>query len=108
MSQSSNVPERSFVVATPGRSVCDDNARALYRHGSLRFLALATRRGVDGVPDEFMRLNPAIGLISYAGMRLFSTAKGESIRFRLHPWFDHWVRKQLQPGNHVISSYGYL
>ncbi|MDB6067193.1 MAG: hypothetical protein JWR26_3401 [Pedosphaera sp.] len=108
MSPSSKAPERSFVVATPGRSVCDDNARALLHHGSLRFLALATRRGVDGVPAEFMRLKPAIGLISYVGMTWLSTAKGESLRFRLHPWFDRWVKRQLLPGNHIISSYGYV
>jgi hypothetical protein len=34
-----------FVIATPGRSVCDDNARALEKDGALRFLALGTRRG---------------------------------------------------------------
>jgi glycosyltransferase involved in cell wall biosynthesis len=25
----------------------------------------------------------------------------------MHPWFDRWVLKQLQPGDHIISSYGY-
>ena len=37
-----------FVVATPSRSVCDDNARALTRADALRFLALGTRRGLSG------------------------------------------------------------
>src|SRR5207245_2629207 len=50
-----------FVVATPQRSVCDDNARALAQHGLLRFLALGTRRGTEGVPPEQTRLNPLIG-----------------------------------------------
>jgi starch synthase len=40
--------------------------------------------------------------------RTFSTVRGESLRFRLHPWFDHWVKRQLIPGNHIISSYGYV
>jgi len=31
----------------------------------------------------------------------------ESFRFHLHPLFDHWVRTQLRPGDHIISSYGY-
>jgi starch synthase len=107
MSPSSGKTERSFVVATPGRSVCDENARALHHHGLLRFLALGTRRGTPGVPAEFTRLNPKIGLAAYIAARMLPTFQGESFRFRLHPWFDRWVKKQLQPGNHIISSYGY-
>lgn len=94
-------------MATPSRSVCDDNARALAQHGLLRFIALGTRRGTPGIAAELTRLNPKIGLASYAAARIFSTARAESLRFRLHPWFDHWVRKQMLPGNHLISSYGY-
>lgn len=107
MNPSSKTAERPFVVATPARSVCDHNARALYRRDALRFLALGTRRGTAGVPAEFTRLNPKIGLAAYAATRLLSTTRAESFRFRLHPWFDHWVKKQLQPGNHIISSFGY-
>ena len=97
----------SFVVATPGRSVCDDNARALAKHGLLRFQALGTRRGAAGVPLENTRLNPAIGLVHYMVARCVAKYPAESFRFRLHPWFDHWVRRQLLPGNHIISSFGY-
>src|SRR5437667_3424412 len=96
-----------FVVATPQRSVCDDNARALEREGLLRFLALGTRRGTAGVPPERTRLNPWIGLWTVAAIRSLSTFAAESFRFRLLPWFDRWVLKQLQPGDHIISSYGY-
>jgi glycosyltransferase involved in cell wall biosynthesis len=88
--------------------VCDDNARALERNGLLRFIALGTRNGVKGVPPEHTRLNPKIGLTAYAMAKTFSTGKAESLRFRLHPWFDLWVKKQLLPGNHIISSYGYV
>src|ERR1700710_2338333 len=107
MSQLSKMPEARFVVAAPARSVCDHNARALANHGLLRFLALGTRNGTKGVPPELTRLNPKVGLAAYAMARTFSTYRAESLRFRLHPWFDHWVKKQLLPGNHVISSYGY-
>src|SRR5580698_4057072 len=107
MSPSSAKREANFVVATPARSVCDDNARALAHYGLLRFLALGTRRGSKGVPPELTRLNPKIGLVAYAFARTFSTGRAEALRFRLHPWFDNWVKKQLLPGNHVISSYGY-
>ena len=96
-----------FVVATPGRSVCDDNARALEKHQRLRFIALGTRRGIAGVPPERTRLKPAIGLATYVSWKLVSPFRAESFRFRLLPWFDRWVRKQLQAGDHVISSYAY-
>jgi glycosyltransferase involved in cell wall biosynthesis len=94
-------------VATPARTVCDDNSRALFNHGLLRFHAMGTRNGIQGVPPELTRLNPKIGTVAYGFAKVFSTFLAESLRFRLHPWFDSWVRKQLEPGNHVISSYGY-
>lgn len=96
------------MVATPARSVCDDNARALECHGLLRFIALGTRRGTTGVPPERTRLNPLIGLATYAAARACSPSRAESFRFRLLPWFDRWVKKQLLPGDHIISSYGYV
>lgn len=96
-----------FVVATPGRSVCDDNARALSKMGALRFIALATRRGTDGIPREQTRLNPWIGLWTTLAARTLSPLAAESFRFGLLPWFDRWVKRQLVPGDHIISSYGY-
>ena len=96
-----------FVVATPQRSVCDHNARALERAGLLRFLALGTRRGAAGVPPERTRLNPWIGLVTYAAARTLNPFRAESFRFRLLPWFDRWVLNQLRPGDHLITSYGY-
>ena len=62
-------PSSKFVVATPGRSVCDDNARALERIGRLRFIALGTRHGTAGVPPGRTRLNPRIGLCTYLAAR---------------------------------------
>lgn len=107
MNPSSKAARQSFVVATPARTVCDDNSRALFNHGLLRFHAMGTRNGIHGVPPEFTRLNPRIGTVAYGFAKVFSTFRAESLRFRLHPWFDSWVRKQLEPGNHIISSYGY-
>lgn len=97
-----------FVVATPSRSVCDDNARALHNVGALRFLALGTRRGAAGIPAECTRLNPLIGFAAYVAARSLSQFRAETFRFGLLPWFDRWVRPQLQPGDHIISSYGYV
>ena len=107
MNSSAENPGARFVVATPARSVCDDNARVLERIGRLRFIALGTRRGIAGVPPERTRLLPAFGLASFAAAKLLSPFVAESFRFRLHPWFDGWVKKQLRPGNHIISGYGY-
>jgi glycosyltransferase involved in cell wall biosynthesis len=96
-----------FVVAAPGRWDGDNNARALAKHGLLRFEALGTRRGAAGVPPELTRLNPKIGLASYIAARTLPAYQAESFRFRLLPWFDAWVKKQLVPGDHIISSYGF-
>ncbi len=101
------LPTSQFVVATPARSVCDENARALERIGHLRFLALGTRRGTAGVPPERTRLRPWIGLKSFVAAKLLSPFAAESYRFSLLPQFDAWVKKQLLPGDHMISSYGY-
>lgn len=101
-------PGGAFVVSTPGRSVCDNYARALEEIGRLRFLALGTRRGTTGVAAQHTRLNPWVGLASYAAIKTLPPFQAESFRFRLLPWFDRWVLKQLRPGDHIISSYGYV
>ncbi|MEP6662803.1 MAG: glycosyltransferase family 4 protein [Verrucomicrobiota bacterium] len=95
------------MVATPARSVCDDNARALEQKKLLRFIALGTRRGTAGIPSERTRLNPKIGLAAYIAAKTLPPFRAESFRFGLLPWFDRWVLKQLTPGDHMISSYGY-
>lgn len=96
-----------FAVATPARSVCDENARALENIGALRFLALGTRRGTDGVPSEHTRLMPQFGLANFIASKMLPPYHAESFRFGKLPWFDRWVKKQLVPGDHIISSYGY-
>lgn len=96
-----------FVVATPSRSVCDDNARVLDSHGMLRLYCLGTRRGTKGIPEDKTRLWPWFGLLNTASAKLFGSWKAEPFRFRLYPFFDRWVLQQLQAGDHIISSYGY-
>jgi glycosyltransferase involved in cell wall biosynthesis len=100
-------PPSQFVVATPGRSVCDDNARALEKIGRLRFIALGTRRGTAGIPLDRTRLYPAFGLATFITAKMLSGYQSESFRFGMLPWFDRWVKKQLVAGDHIISSYGY-
>lgn len=96
-----------FIVIEPMRTSCDYYARPLDRLARLRLLAIGTRRGVAGVRAEVTRLKPAIGLVAYAALKIFSDFRAESIRFALHPWLDGWARSQMRPGEHVLSSYGY-
>ncbi len=107
MGAKSKMVNSGFVVATPQRSVCDDNSRVLERRGWLRFIALGTRRGTQGIAPERTLLNPAIGLAAYIGAHSLPPFLAESFRSRLLPWFDRWVLKHLQPGDHMISSYAY-
>ena len=97
-----------LIVATPGRSVCDDHARVLELVKHLRFIALATRHGVRGVPPVHTRLNVRLGLAIYIAAITRSTFHGESFRFAMHPRFDRWVLKMMKPGDSIISSYGYV
>ncbi len=96
-----------FVVVEPSRTCCDYYARVLDSTGKLRLLAIGTRRGVDGVGLERTRLYPLIGLFGYIGARLLPAFHGEAFRFWLLPWFDRWAKRQLRPGDNVLSSYGY-
>jgi glycosyltransferase involved in cell wall biosynthesis len=97
-----------FVLAVPFRTdYYNAYARALHGAGLLRFYALGTRRGIPMVPPERTRLNPWIGLWTVAAVRALGTFQAESFRFRLLPWFDRWVLQQLEPADHILSSYGY-
>jgi len=104
-----NQPSRKadFVIVEPSRTCCDYYGRVLDPIGKLRLLAIGTRRGVDGIRPEHTQLNPLIGLVAYIGARLLPPYQGEAFRFRLLPWFDRWAKKLLQPGDNVLSSYGY-
>jgi glycosyltransferase involved in cell wall biosynthesis len=108
MKSSQKNPDRRFVVAPfAHNSVYDNEALALHKNHLLRFIAMGTRRGVSGLPAGVTRLNPAIGLTTYVANRILPPFAAESFRFRLHPWFDHWVKGHMTPGDHIISSYGY-
>lgn len=105
----SSSSESRFVVAVPARTnYYNDFARILHRHQALRLLALGTRRGVEGVPAELTRLLPLYGALGYASAKLVGSYRAEAFRFGMLPLLDHWVKRQLQPGDHIISSYGYV
>ena len=98
-----------FVVAVPQRTnYYNAFAKALQDSGALRSYTLATRRGAPGVPPERTRLNPWIGLKAFVAAQLLSPFASETYRFNLLPQFDRWVKQQLTPGDHIISSYGYV
>jgi glycosyltransferase involved in cell wall biosynthesis len=48
------------------------------------------------------------GAFGYVTGRFFPRFQGESLRFGMNPVFDAWVRSQLQGGEVLVSSYGYL
>ncbi len=98
---------KNFVVATPYRSVCDDQARVLHAEGMLRLYATWTRRGSPGIPTRITRKLPILGLLAYAGARCLPSYHAETFRFSLYPAYDAWVSSMLQPGDSVISSYCY-
>lgn len=96
-----------FAAASFSRGVHDNFARVLEKRGQLDFYALGTRRGTAGIPPERTRLAPVFGLLNYAGTIVLPPFQAESFRFRLYPWFDHWVRSLVQPGQHFLTSYGW-
>ena len=96
-----------FVVASFARCGHDNFARVLEKHGLLNFYALGTRRGTQGVSPAHTRLNPAFGLMSYALARSLPAFQAESMRFRLYPLFDRWVKSLLRPGQPLIASYAF-
>lgn len=107
MMPASTTKSSSFVVAAPFRSVCDHFARVFQKHELLRLYAVGTRRPTPGISPELTRLLPLFGLLSYAAAKTLSPFQAESFRFRLHPLLDHWVKKKLRPGDHILSSYAY-
>ena len=96
-----------FVAASFARCGHDYFARVLEKQGLLDFYALGTRRGTQGIPAEHTRLQPIFGLLNYAAVSLFSPFRAESLRFRLFPVFDRWVKSQLRPGQHLLTSYAF-
>ena len=100
---------RQFIVAVPQRTnYYNAFAKVLHDSGALRHYMLGTRRGAPGVPPERTRLNPWIGLKTFVAAQLLSPFASETYRFNLLPQFDTWVKQQLTPGDHIISSYGYV
>lgn len=98
---------KSFIVATPYRSVCDEQARALHERMYLRLYATWTRRGTCGIPRDLTRKLPMLGLAAYVGARTLPPYHAEAYRFSLYPLYDRWVASMVRPGDSVISSYCY-
>lgn len=98
---------KSFIVATPYRSVCDEQARALHAQGQLRLYTTWTRRGTDEISPDLTRKLPLLGLASYIGAKTLPPYQAEAFRFSLYPLYDRWVASMVRPGDSIISSYCY-
>ena len=107
MRPSSKADAPGFVVAAPGRSVCDHFARLFQKHDLLRLYAVGTRSLTEGIAPEHTRLLPLFGLLAFAASKVLPSFQAEAARFHLHPLLDHWVKRMLRPGDHILSSYGY-
>jgi len=99
---------RSIVCANPLRSPSDPHAHVLDEVGLLRRYLVGTRRHTPGVAPERQHRFPLFGLINYLGGRWLSPYRGECLRFAAVPLFERWVRKRLQPGDHLLAGVGYL
>lgn len=82
-------------------------AWALEESGRLRMTYLWKKAGYPEVPESKTRLRPSLGALAYLSARYTNTRFAEKLRFRLYPFYDQWMANQLQPGDHVYSSYGY-
>jgi glycosyltransferase involved in cell wall biosynthesis len=98
----------TIVVAAFSRGPYDDYARVLERQRLLAYYALGTRRGAQGISPEHTRLKPVFGLLNYAAAKTLPPFTAESLRFRLFPVFDRWVKSQLQPGRHLLTSVAFV
>jgi glycosyltransferase involved in cell wall biosynthesis len=96
-----------YVVATPYRSVCDDQARILDSELLLRKYITWTRRGAKNISSEKTHKLPILGFASYVAAKTLPPYYAEAFRFSLYPLFDSWASTHLQPGDHLISSYAY-
>jgi glycosyltransferase involved in cell wall biosynthesis len=97
---------QKFAVACPIRSVCDHHARVFQSLGRLEGHYLGTRRGVSNIPKEKQKLLPLVGLLSYAGAKIYPPG-AEWIKVQSFPLFDKWVKHRIPEGTCVLSSYGY-
>jgi glycosyltransferase involved in cell wall biosynthesis len=96
------------VVAAFARGAYDEYARVLENQRLLAFYALGTRHGTQGVSLEHTRMKPVFGLLNYAASRTLPAFTAESLRFRLFPPFDRWVKSLLQPGQHLLTSVAFV
>jgi glycosyltransferase involved in cell wall biosynthesis len=104
---SSSNSQQNFVVANPGRSVCDNEARALQEQGMLRRYLLGQFTGNPDIRPDLTRLFYPFAFWTKATWKLASLDQWEWLRSAAHPAFDLWARSYMKPGDNVISSYGY-
>lgn len=100
---------RNFVVATPNWNPHYLHAEALERRALLRLHAYAGRWVRPGVDRSRVSIHPGIAALSAAFMRFLPQdgSLRETLRLGLSPSFDRWVRRKLEAGDHLVTSFGY-
>jgi hypothetical protein len=79
---------KSIIVATPYRSVCDEQAHALHAQGQLWLYTMWIRRGTDGIPSDLTMKLALLRLASYIGARTLPPYQTEAFWFFLYPVYD--------------------
>jgi glycosyltransferase involved in cell wall biosynthesis len=79
----------------------------LAKFGLLRKYLIGTRKPTPGIPEELTSMNPAWGAAATVAAMALPRYKGEWVRAAIFPWFDACAKRHVQPGDHIISSYGY-
>lgn len=73
----------------------------------LRRYLLGQFQGNPEIPAELTRLCKPFAFWTKATWHFVSHDRWEWLRTAAHPFFDSWAKAHLEPGDSVISSYGY-
>lgn len=76
--------------------------------GVLRCYLAGTRRLTSGIDPSRQRRMPLFGLYNYIAAKLIGGYAAESARLAGVPWFERWVQRHLQPGDHLFTGFGYF
>ncbi len=100
--------DRKFIVANLLRSSSDSHAQALDQLGLLRKYFVGNQKPTVGIDPEKQIRQPAFVIANILFAKVFSNYPYECMRFAICPIFEQWVRRYVQPGDHLIAGFGYF